>query len=230
MKKWVWLWVLVAASCGYATEWGAQAPWYMKNDLSDWQHCRERGVDLIGVAKLVSYDPAKTNEYGVEATFQFTDMMKGVPGKYVITIPDSMRNPMNMQFDMASWKATGKLDSWRWKAGETYGCLCISNFYHGIRMVDWVVPIDRWEKFKASVQKERAEFEAFVKEKKLENLVLKERKNNIRNREDLGEEERDVLFEQLSERRSELFFQVQEKGDPYLISDFDWENPDQTWP
>ena len=202
----------------------------MKPGYTDWQRCRYRGVDLIGEAKLVSFDPVKTNEYGVEAIFLFTDMMKGISGEYVLTIPDSMRDPMNMTFDLEEWNRTRELGTWQWKAGERYGCLCVSNVYYGIRMVDWVVPLNKWRAFKASAEKERVEFEAFVKEKKLERLVLEKKIKGIWDREDLGEKEKDVRVEQIEGRNSEIYNQVQEKGFPYFILEFDWNNPDQTWP
>ena len=222
--------ILVLSSAGYATEWDLQSPWYMKGDLTAWQRCRYRGIDLVGEAKLVSFDPAKSNEGGVVATFQFTDMMKGLPGEYVVTIPDSMRNPMNMLFDMASWNKTKQLEPWQWKNAETYGVLCITNFDSGIRMVDWVVPRDKWGSFKKSVEKEHAEFVAFVKEKKLEMLKLESKINNILDREEIEDEEKDARWKLLSDRRHELYIQVQEAGLPYFIFDFDWDNPEQTWP
>ena len=220
---------LVAASV-HATEWGAQLPWNMKTGYTDWQRCRYRGVDLIGEAKLVNFNLAKTNEYGVEATFLFTGMMKGAPGEYIVTIPNSMRDPLNMMFDWDEWTRTKLLEPWKWKPGETYGCISISNTYYGIRMVDWIVPLDKWGAFKASAEKERAEFEAFVKEKKLERLVLEKKIKGIWDREDLGETEKDVRVEQIEGRNNEIYNQVQDKGFPYFILEFDWNNPDQTWP
>lgn len=156
MKLKMWIGVIAMASSVYATEWGAQLPWGSKIGFTDWQRCRYRGVDLIGLGKLVEYDLAKTNEHGVMATFQFTDMMKGEPGEYVITIPDDMRDPLNMTLYEEEWNRTKPHGPRQWKAGEAYGCLCISNVYFGIRMVDWVVPMDKWEGFKASVRNERA--------------------------------------------------------------------------
>jgi hypothetical protein len=229
MKMKIWLLVLAMSATAYA-EWAGPLPWNRKTGYSEWRRCRYLGVDLIGEAKLLSFDLAKTNAYGVEATFQFTDMMKGAPGKYVITIPNSMRDPLNMAFDVDEWNRTRQLGPWQWKAGEIYGCLCISNEFEEGRRVDWVVPLDKWGAFKVSAEKERAEFEAFVKEKKLEHLGLEKKIEGVWDREDIGEEEEDVQIEQIEARRSGIIDQVQEKGDPYFIPFFDWDDPDQTWP
>lgn len=230
MKLKLLVMVFTMTSSVYATEWDAQLPWNMKTGYTDWQRCRYRGVDLIGEAKLVNFNLAKTNEYGVEATFLFTGMMKGAPGEYIVTIPNSMRDPLNMMFDWDEWTRTKQLGPWKWKAGETYGCISISNTYYGIRMVDWVVAPEKWAAFKASVEAERANFEAFVKNKKLERHKLEEKIKNIQNREDLDDIEIEVRVEQIEEQNNEIYDQVQEKGISYFILEFDWNNLDQSWP
>lgn len=220
MKKYIWAIVMILATSAYA-EWAGPVPWSAKEELTDWQRCRYPGVDMIGLGKLIHFDSAKTNEQGVMATFQFTGMMKGEPGDYTITIPDDMRNPMEMTVDRGEWK---------WKEGETYGILCISEEYEAVRMVDWVIPMDQWGAFKASVRNERAEFEAFVKENKRERHELEKKIEGVWDREDLGEEEKDVRVEQIEKQNSKIYDQVQEKGFSYFILEFDWDDPDQTWP
>lgn len=212
--------VMILGTSVYA-EWAGPVAWSAKEGLTDWQRCRYPGVDLIGLGKLMPNELSKTNEQGVMATFQFTDMMRGEAGEYVITIPDDMRNPMDMTVDVGDWK---------WKEGETYGILCISDEYEAVRMVDWVMPLSKWEAFKASAEEERAEFEAFVRGKKQERLEVDRQRDEVMARKDIGEEEKVARSELLSERRHEIFLQVQEKGAPYFISGIDWFHMDQTWP
>ena len=231
MKFRPWIFVFWAMSLLiYADGLPDQLPWDMKKGYTDWQHCREYGVDFVGEAKLVRFDPANANEHGIEAVFLFRDVIKGTAGEYVVTIPDTMRNPASVGFDKAAWKQPEQLGPWQWQVGEAYGCLCISNVNYGIRMVDWVVPLDKWGAFKVSVMKERSEFEVFVRGKKEEYRALQEKIDGIWDREDLEEEEQVARIEQIEERRSEIYDQVQAKGALYFISNFDWYNPDQTWP
>ena len=113
-----------------------------------------------------------------------------------------------------------------------FHCSCVVMGLAGnsVLIGGWVVPLDKWGAFKASVEKERAEFEAFVKEKKMERHGLEKEIKGIWDREDLGEEEKDVRVEQIEERNSDIYDQVQKKGFQYFILEFDWSNPDQTWP
>jgi hypothetical protein len=221
MKTLLWVLVVALAPFVYATEWGAQLPWNMKDGFSEWQRCRYRGVDLIGTAKLINIDPLQTNDHGVVATFQFTDMLKGLPGNYTITIPDGMRNPMEMTVDLGEWK---------WEMADTYGILCISNEYYEIRMVDWVVPLEKWEAFKASAEKERVAFEKYVKEKKMERLELEQKSDEMTDRDDIEREEKEVRREIINTRIHEIHTQMQEKAEPYYITGIDWYDLDQTWP
>ncbi len=216
-----WALAVAFAPFVHATEWGGLGLRDMEGDVSEWQRCRFPGIDVIGAAKLLSFHPLQTNEQGVVATFLFTDMLRGAPGEYTLTIPDDMRNPMKMTVDRGEWK---------WELAETYGILCLSNESHGIRMVDWVVPREKWRAFKANAEKERKRFEAYVKQKKLEYAKVEEKIDEIMERDDIEQEEQAARRNILNTRRTEIFIQVQDKAEPYFIINMDMDEPNQTWP
>ena len=226
----VWCLALGLTSTVFATEYSAQMPFFVKGKFTDWQRYRDRGVDLVGVAKLVKFDPEKTNLEGVEATFLFTNVMKGIPGEYVLTIPNEMRDPLDMPFDWIKWRNAGVPSSWKWKENDSYGCICLTNFNHGIHRVEWVIPLDRWNAFQTGVQKERAEFEEFVKERKMELATLNRSRKEVMERNDIEEEERKERMELLGEKGSEIRRQVENRGEQYWILHFNWEQLDETWP
>lgn len=68
-----------------------------------------------------------------------------------------------------------------------------------------------------------------MKGKKLERHELEKKIEGVWDREDLGEEEKDVRVEQIEKQNSEIYDQVQGKGYSYFILEFDWDDPDQTW-
>ena len=226
----LWCAVLGLASTVYATEFSSQMSFIVKGGYTDWQRYRDRGVDLVGVAKLIRFDPAKTNSEGVEATFLFTNVMKGLSGEYVLTIPYEMRDPMNMPYDLAKWSKDGVSSSWKWKESDSYGCLCLTNFNHGIHRVEWVIPLDRWNAFQANVRKERSEFEVFVKEKKMKLMALDKRREDVLRRNDIEDEERKERMGQLDEQGNEIMSEVENRGEQYWILHFNWEQLDETWP
>ncbi len=229
MKKLIWIVVMMVSAYGYG-EWSGPLPWIMKSGLTEWQRCRYIGVDMIGEATLVSLDMAHTNENGVVAAFHFSNMLKGVSGDYVVTIPDTMRDPSNMNFDIDEWNRTKQLKPWQWTLKETYGIICISNEIDGGRMVDYVVTMDKWGAFKASVNAERYENESFIRSNKEEYRKLQDEIDRTWDLDDIGEEEQLAMIEKIEERRSEIYDRVMEKASRYFLPIVDWDTLEQTWP
>lgn len=205
---------------------------------SSWHKCQVS--DLVGLATLVKFDPAQTNEVGVEAIFKFTDRMavefvpsyrnmgKADSGEYVVTIPATLKDPGD-----TSWRSDYESLPWNWKESETYVCLCRSEFNHGngtrtCKMI-WVLPGSRWGAFKEEVQEERAAVEPYVKAKKQELRALKDEFRAIWSRADITEAEAEALSLEPRKRNIELRKELEDWGAQNKIQ-VKWSNLDTTWP
>ena len=198
--------------------------WDANEGMTPWLILQE--ADLAGLAKLVKFDPAQTNAYGVEAVFQFKDMLTGEPGEYVVTVPHALRNPEKL-----SWQPNYMSMPWNWKVSESYVCLCRPDYEDGEEMwwIDWAAPGSQWWAVQEEVGKGRAEVEPYVKAKKQELRALKDEFRAIWSRTDITEAEAESLSQEPRKRNIAVRKELDDWENQTGIF-VRWNNLDSTWP
>jgi hypothetical protein len=228
MKMLITLMTMLAGFAYGFDEYQEKLPWEMNMELADWG--KVRCSDRVGLAKLVSFDPARTNESGVKVDLQFANMMKGGDGELEVIIPHSMRDPANMP---SSWENLRKRDPgspWKWQAGKSYGFLCTLDPEKKTWMVNWAIPQDMWNEFKYNVQRQKTDFEALIREKKQEIQGIDQIwREKLRNGEVSRQEAEEIRKSNLNHIK-ELRGMMSEEGAKYRIIKYDLYNPDETWP
>lgn len=227
--KTVFMLVVMSACCAFGLdEYLERHPWEMNWEIADWG--RVRGADRVGLATLVNFDPIKSNKEGVEVGLQFTDMLKGEGCELEITIPHSMRDPADMPTGWENLRQRDPTKPWKWEAGKAYGFLCTFDAEKKLWMVNWAVPQEQWNAFKENAQKQKMDFEAFIREKKMELKAIDQIWRDKYNNGEVSFEEAGEIRKANQGKRLDIKNQMSEEGEKYRILEFNWYNPDETWP
>lgn len=221
--------VTILTGCAYGfDQYQEILPWEMNMGLADWG--RVRVADRVGLATLTSFDPARTIGEGVAAVLKFTDMLKGEAGELEVAIPNSMRDPEDMPTSWENLRQRDPSEPWKWEQGKVYGFLCTLDPEKKTWTVNWVVPQDMWNAFKETVQRQKTDFETFIREKKQEIQGVDQIWRDKLQNGDVSRQEAEEIRKTNLSLIKELRGKMSEEGAKYRILKYDLYNLDETWP